>query len=88
MNTKKSVSKGRPQHLLHTTALGEQFIEQYNRLLNLRLHINDNDIKKALRQSELTRRLIEQRINPYSRFQEVNEIARNIARTTQASENP
>jgi len=71
--------------LLRTTPLGEQFMEQYDRLLNLRLHCNENDIKKALHQADLARRLVEQGLSPYVRFQEVNELARNIASSAQIS---
>ena len=71
--------------MLRTTPLGEQFMEQYDRLLNLRLHCNENDIKKALHQAELARRLVEQGLSPYVRFQEVNELARNIASSAQIS---
>jgi len=83
--TKVSRGRGRPRSLLRTTALGEQFVEEYDRLLNLRLHCNDNDIKKGLRQADLARRLLEQHVDPYARFQEVNELATNIARTAQTS---
>lgn len=71
--------------MLRTTPLGEQFMEQYDRLLNLRLHCNENDIKKALHQADLARRLVEQGLSPYVRFQEVNELARNIASSAQIS---
>jgi len=71
--------------LLRTTPLGEQFMEQYDRLLNLRLHCNENDIKKALHQADLARRLVEQGLSPYVRLQEVNELARNIASSAQIS---
>lgn len=80
-----SRGRGRPRSLLRTTALGEQFVEEYDRLLNLRLHCNDNDIKKALHQADLARRLLEKQVSPYARFQEVNELARNIASTAQTS---
>jgi len=80
-----SRGRGRPRSLLRTTPLGEQFVEEYDRLLNLRLHCNDNDIKKALHQADLARRLLEKQISPYARFQEVNELARNIASTAQTS---
>ena len=83
LKTKERRGKGRPQCLLRTTPLGEQFMEQYDRLLNLRLHCNENDIKKALHQAELARRLVEQGLSPYVRFQEVNELARNIASSAQ-----
>jgi len=79
--TSRRKGRGRPQSLLSTTPLGRQFMEQYDRLLNLRLHSNENDIKKALRQIDQTQRLMDQGVSPYARFQEVNEIARNIAGT-------
>jgi len=85
VRTKDSRGRGRPRSLLRTTALGEQFVEEYDWLLKLRLHCNDNDIKKALHQADLARRLLEQQVNPYARFQEVNELARNIASTAEAS---
>ena len=52
-----------------------------------RLHCNGNDIKKALHQADLAQELQEHGISPYARFQEINELARNIARTAQAHEN-
>lgn len=85
VRTTKRRGKGRPQCLLRTTRLGEQFIEQYDRLLNLRLHISNNDIKKALHQADQAQRLSEEGISPYARFQEVNELARNIASSGKAS---
>ena len=85
LRIKKKQSRGRPTHLLRTTPLGEQFVEQYNRLLDLRLFSNDNDIKRALHHAELTQMLEEHRISVYARFEEVNELARNIASTAQAS---
>jgi len=79
VKTMKRLGKGRAQCLLRTTPLGEQFIEQYDRLLNLRLHVSDNDIKKALHQADQARRLKEEGISSYARFQEVNELAGHIA---------
>ena len=74
-------SIGRPRKYLHTTPLGEQFIAECKRLYDLSLRSNDNDVKKALHQAELAQRLVESGLSPYERFQEMNEIARNIART-------
>jgi DNA-binding PadR family transcriptional regulator len=77
--------KGRPLCLLRTTPLGEQFIEEYHRLLNLRLYSNDNDLRKALDEADHVRALLEQHVAPYAQFQEVNKLARNIAHTAQTS---
>lgn len=81
--TPKKNGVGRPRHSVQTTPLGKQFIEQYNRLLDIRLQSNENDIKKAIKQGEQARRLVELGVDPYARFQEVNEIARNIANSAQ-----
>ena len=67
--------------MLRTTVLGEQYVREYRRLTDLRLFSNDNDIKKALHQADLAAKLDEQKISPYVRFQEINELARNIRRT-------
>lgn len=81
-------NRGRPRHMLRTTLLGERFLEQYRELLNVRLYSNANDIKKAIHQANLTQRLLEQQVPLYVRFQELNDLARNIAGSAQASRNP
>lgn len=79
---------GRPRQCLRATPIGKEFVKQYDRLSSLSLRSNENDIKKALRQAELARRLVERGIPPYVRFQEVNEIARNIASTAKINQHP
>ena len=83
----KEHSRGRPRQLLRPTPLGEQFVEKYRQLLNLPLRSNDNDLKKAVHQADLAQRLADQQISPYARFQEINKLARNIARTAEAHKN-
>ena len=78
---------GRPKKLLRLTPIGEQFIRDYKRLNDLSLRSNDNDIRKALHQVKLTRRLIERGISTYERFREINELARNIASTAKIKSN-
>lgn len=80
-------NRGRPQHLLRPTALGEQFSRNYKQLLNLSLRSNRSDIKKALHQAHLAQRLVDQGISPYARFWEMNSLAWNIRRTAQAHDN-
>lgn len=77
---------GRPRQYLRATRIGEQFVREYDHLSDLSLRSNENDFKKALHQAELARRLVESGIPPYARFQEVNEIARNIASTAKAKQ--
>jgi len=79
---------GRPRHMIRTTPLGKQLIEQFDQLSDIRLQSDENDIKKAVKQAEEVRRLSELGVDPYIRFQEVNEIARNIASTTQTRRHP
>lgn len=78
---------GRPRQLLRTSPIGKRFMSEYKHLNDLSLRSNDNDLRKALHQAELARRLVESGISPYARFQEINEIARNIARTAKAKQN-
>ena len=82
-STVKTDNRGRPRQLLQTTILGERYLRDYRSLANLRLFSNDNDIKKAVLHADLAAKLDEQNISPFARFQELNELARNIARTAQ-----
>jgi predicted transcriptional regulator len=81
-------SIGRPRKYLRTTPIGKQFITECNHLYDLSLRSNDNDLEKALHQAELAQRLVESGLSPYARFQEMNEIARNIARTAEIEHHP
>jgi len=83
MRREQKQTRGRPQSIMKTTALGERFIEGYNELMNMRLRSNMNDIRSAVHQAELARRLDEAGISPYARFNEIIELARNISNTAQ-----
>ncbi|HXZ91015.1 MAG TPA: hypothetical protein VEG61_08125 [Candidatus Dormibacteraeota bacterium] len=80
-------SVGRPRQLLRTTPIGIRFMSEYKRLNDLSLRSSDNDIRKVLKQAELARGLVERGISPYARFQEINELARNIASTAKVKRN-
>jgi predicted ArsR family transcriptional regulator len=84
--TSRKEGAGRPRQYLRATPIGEQFVREYDHLRDLSLRSNENDIKKAVHQAELARRLVEAGIPPYARFQEVNEIARNIASTAKVNQ--
>lgn len=88
LRIEKGQGRGRPRHLVRTTPLGREFVEQYQRLLSLRLQSRESDIKKALHQADLAQKLRERGISPYARFQEINELARNIARTAKSKQTP
>jgi predicted ArsR family transcriptional regulator len=78
---------GRPKQLLQPASLGKRFMSEYKRLNDLSLRSSDNDLRKALNQAELARRLVESGISPYARFQEINELARNVASTAKVKRN-
>jgi predicted ArsR family transcriptional regulator len=84
----RNQSVGRPRHCLSVTPIGRRFVREYNHLSDLCLRSNENDIKKALHHAELARRLIESGISPYVRFQEVCQLARNIASTAEIKQGP
>jgi predicted ArsR family transcriptional regulator len=86
MRREEKQRRGRPQRLMETTALGRHFIQEYGQLLKLPLQSNERDIRAAVHQAELAKRLEESGISPYARFDEVVELARNIANT--AHRNP
>ena len=72
---------GRPRHRLRPTPLGRRFVSDYKKLRSLPLQCNDNDVRKAMHQADLARRLVEKGIAPYVRLQELNQLARNIRST-------
>jgi len=72
---------------MRTSPIGKQFVREYKHLQELSLHSNDNDVRQALYQAELAQKLVEQGVSPYERFQEVNELARNIASTAKIKRN-
>ena len=84
----KARTIGRPRKYIHATPIGKQFVREYNHLCQLSIRSNENDLRKALRQAEATRELIERGISPYARQQELNQIARNIARTAKTQHSP
>jgi predicted transcriptional regulator len=81
ISRKRKRSVGRPRQCLRATPIGKQFVRDYNGLRDLSLRSNEHDIGKALHQAELARRLVDSGISPYARFQEINQLARNIAST-------
>jgi predicted transcriptional regulator len=81
-------SVGRPRQYLRATPIGRQFLNEYHRLHDISIRCNEYDIRKALHQAELAQQLDASGISPYERFQEVNEIARNIKRTAKTKQNP
>jgi len=85
--TSKKHSVGRPSQIMRTSPIGKQFVREYKHLQELSLHSNDNDVRQALYQAELAQKLVEQGVSPYERFQEVNELARNIASTAKIKRN-
>jgi predicted ArsR family transcriptional regulator len=83
MRRKQTQRRGRPQSIMETTTLGERFIQGYDALMKMQLRSNVSDIRSAVHQAELAKRLDESGISPYTRFNEIVELARNISNTAQ-----
>lgn len=70
--------RGRPRKMIMITALGKEFLESLKKCQMLLIQVNINDVKNAIYQANLSRRLIEHNVSPYNRFIELNEAARAI----------
>lgn len=70
--------RGRPAKIMVPTPLGREFLCSYEKLQRKRLHLTDDNIRKAIRLANFTESLTEASINPYDRFVEMNQIALSI----------
>lgn len=68
--------KGRPKRILKPTALGEEYLETFRRLMMKTLRASRNDLAKAKRDAEYVNRLIARGKNPYQAFAELNDLVR------------
>lgn len=88
MRRERKQRRGRPQRIMETTTLGKHFIQGYDQLMKLQLRSNVNDIRAAVHQGELAKRLEESGISPYTRFNEIVELATNISNTARHNTAP
>jgi len=72
----KTHSKGRPRLIISATALGDDYLDTYHRLLSKPLRSSRNDLLKANRDAEYVDRLISRGKDPYEAFLELNVVVR------------
>ena len=69
---------GRPSKMIIPTSLGTKYLRSHMRNQLKRIHLTDDDIRKAIHLADFTERLVKSNINPYDRLVEMNEIAFSI----------
>jgi len=78
LKPEKTHSKGRPRLIISATALGDDYLDTYHRLLSKPLRSSRNDLLKANRDAEYVDRLISRGKDPYEAFLELNVVVRDI----------
>lgn len=68
-------SRGRPKKLVVPSILGGEFLEAFERCKRKAIQINRNDIKSAVYQANLVKKLEEYHVSPFQRFWELSSIA-------------
>jgi len=71
-------SRGRPKKLVVASTLGIEFLETFEKCQRKIIQINHNDIKSAVHQANLAKKLEEYHVSPFQRFWELNSIALKI----------
>jgi len=82
-----TLNRGRPKKLVVATTLGDEFLETFEKCQRKAIQINYNDVKSAVYQANLAKKLEEYHISPFKRFWELNSIAFKI-RNSITVENP
>jgi len=72
----KTHMKGRPRLIISATALGDDYLDTYHRLLSKPLRSSRNDLLKANRDAEYVNRLVTRGKKPYDAFLELNRLVR------------
>lgn len=67
--------RGRPKKIVAPTVLGNEFLETFQQCQRKVVQMNYNDVKSAVHQALLVKRLEEFNISPYQRFMELNTLA-------------
>jgi len=67
--------RGRPKKLIVASTLGSEFLETFDRCQRKTIQINSNDIKSAIYQADLAKKLEQYHVSPIQRFWELTSIA-------------
>lgn len=70
--------RGRPKKIVAPTVLGNEFLETFQQCQRKVVQMNYNDVKSAVYQALLAKKLEELNISPYQRFMELNTLALKI----------
>jgi len=68
-------NRGRPKKLIVASTLGSEFLETFERCQRKAIQINPNDIKSAIYQADLAKKLEGYHVSPFQRFWELTSIA-------------
>jgi len=71
-------NRGRPKKLIVASTLGGEFLETFEKCQRKAIQINHNDIRSAVHQANLAKKLEEYHVSPFQRFWELNSIALKI----------
>jgi len=71
-------NRGRPKKLVVASTLGAEFLETSEECQKKAIQINHNDIKSAVYQANLAKKLEEYHVSLFQRFWELNSIALKI----------
>jgi len=68
-------NRGRPKKLIVASILGSEFLETLEKCQRKAIQINHNDVRSAVHQANLAKKLEEYRVSPFQRFWELSSIA-------------
>ena len=83
IQTVKATKRGRPKKCITATSLGCEFLEAYQTLKAKPLRARKEDLKHATKDALYAKRLVENGHSPFQVFMELNQIARNIERSSE-----
>jgi DNA-binding PadR family transcriptional regulator len=78
--------RGRPRKLITCTMLGLEFLDAYRKAATKPLRARKADLERAVKDAEYTERLVARGLSPFELFMELNNLARNIGVSSEATE--
>jgi len=81
-------NRGRPKKLIVTSILGGEFLDTFEKCRGKAIQINHNDIKSAVHQANLAKKLEKYLVSPFQRFWELNSIALKVRDSVTVENSP
>lgn len=78
--------RGRPKKVIVHTPLGLELLEAYRKAAMKPLRARKADLKRAVSDAAYAERLVARGLSPFNLFMELNAVARNIEKSSKASE--